>query len=435
MGRCHECGEYGTLTEELVGRSNFAAPQTDPQISRVLPLDSIDTLAYSRLQTGLEEFDRVLGGGLVPGCVALLGGEPGIGKSTLLLQVLGRLSEQDMPTLYLSGEESPEQIGLRAERLGITSGNMFVAAETDLSAIEAALRHCHPKVAVIDSIQTVHHPDLDSAAGTLSQVRESTAAFVRLAKDSGTAVLLVGHVNKEGALAGPKSVEHIVDTVLTFEGDPHHVFRILRATKNRFGSTKEAGIFEMRSTGLAPVENPSRLFLAERYSEASGSCVTACMEGTRPVLGEVQALVTPSYFGTPRRMTTGADYNRCSVILAVMEKRLGMHLGNQDVHVNVVGGLKLSEPAVDLALAIACASSFRDRPTDEATVIFGEIGLAGEVRGVPHAARRVEEAERLGFKQCLLPRSNLSAARENQPGISLLGVNTLQEAIDSLLSG
>lgn len=442
LGRCHSCGEYGTLTEEPVTQRKGGRSSATVAAPRVYPLNAIEPIAHRRLQTDSnqgsvgQEFDRVLGGGLVPGSLTLVGGEPGIGKSTLLLQVLGGLGRRNVAALYLSGEESPEQIGLRAERLQIAADTVFVAGETDIRAIEAALNHCRPQVAVIDSIQTVNHPDLDSAAGTISQVRESTAALVRLAKESSTAMALVGHVTKDGAIAGPKAVEHMVDAVLTFEGDPHHTYRILRATKNRFGSTHEAGIFEMRADGLVAVENPSQLFLHESQclgEEVSGSCVTACLEGTRPVLGEVQALVTPSYYGTPRRMATGADYNRCCVILAVLEKRVGLHLGNQDVHVNVAGGLRVTEPAADLAIALACVSSFRDQPMPAGAIVFGEIGLGGEIRGVPHASRRVEEASRLGFKQCVLPQSNLSAAKDSHTGMKLVGVRNIEEAMNRVL--
>ncbi|OIO92063.1 MAG: DNA repair protein RadA [Armatimonadetes bacterium CG2_30_59_28] len=441
LGRCHACGEYGTLVEEVVAHKEDAQSRPPPGPPRVLPLSSIERSGIERMQSGNgtdnslgDEFDRVVGGGLVPGSVLLLGGEPGIGKSTLLLQLLAALASRDIPTLYVSGEESPDQVGLRAARLGCATDKLFVAGETGLDSVQAAFQACSPRVAVIDSIQTISNPDLASAAGTIGQIRESTAAFVRLAKETGTAILLVGHVTKDGMLAGPKAVEHMVDCVLTFEGDPHHAFRILRAAKNRFGGTHEAGIFEMHSDGLAPVVNPSQLFLENSGSlgsGVSGICVTACMEGTRPLLAEVQALVTSSYFGTPRRVTTGVDYNRCCVILAVLEKRLGLHLGAQDIHVNVVGGLRLTEPAADLAVAMSCASSFRDQPLSEGTVCFGEVGLAGEIRGVPHASRRAEEAARLGFSRCILPRSS---EKIRHGDMECLSVKTLQEAIQLGLS-
>jgi len=441
LGRCHSCGEYGTFVEEVVARKPDQQKSASAAALRVLPLSAVErqslrriTAASGRSSLG-QEFDRVVGGGLVPGSVLLLGGEPGIGKSTLLLQLLTGLTHQGIPALYISGEESPEQLALRAERLGCEGDKLLVTGETNLDSIQAAFQMSNPSVAVIDSIQTVWNPDLPSAAGTVGQIRESTAALVRLAKETGTVLFLVGHVTKDGSIAGPKVIEHIVDCVLTFEGDAHHAFRILRATKNRFGATHEAGIFEMRSHGLVPVANPSQLFLENSASlepGVSGICVTACLEGSRPILAEVQALVTPSYFGTPRRVTTGVDYNRCCLIIAVLEKRLGFPLGAQDVHVNVVGGLRLTEPASDLAVAMACISSFRDQPLKKGTVCFGEVGLAGEVRAVRSMARRVEEAARLGFSRCVLPRSS---ERLKKADIECVVVRTVQEAMQRGLDG
>lgn len=384
------------------------------------------------MSTGFDELDRVLGGGLVPGSVVLLGGDPGIGKSSLLLQSCQRLAAAGRRVLYVSGEESVAQIKLRAQRLGAASPGLLLLAENDLEAILAAAGRTEPVVMVVDSIQTVYKPDLPSAPGSVGQVRGCAADLLALAKGRDLTVLLVGHVTKEGQLAGPRVLEHIVDTVLYFEGDQHHAYRILRATKNRFGSTNEIGVFEMWAEGLREVLNPSAAFLSERAADAPGSAVVCAMEGTRPLLVEVQALVTPTVFGMPRRTAAGVDYNRMVVLLAVLEKRAGLHLSSQDVYVSVAGGVSIDEPAIDLGIAAAVASSLRDRPVDAGTVAIGEVGLAGEIRAVPQLGKRILEAARLGFTRCVLPRG--VATEPAASGIQLEAVSHLAEALATLIT-
>jgi DNA repair protein RadA/Sms len=453
MGKCPECGAFNTFAEEKVSTASAArstsgarahAP-TSGGLSRAQPLAQVNATRRARLATGMAEFDRVLGGGVVPGSLVLIGGEPGIGKSTLLLEAAVRLSETYGSGLYISGEESAEQIRLRADRLGLTSEKLMLVAETDLAEIESYIRDVRmgenrATFAIIDSIQTVAHPGLDAAPGTLSQVREAATALQRVAKEGGTPIFIVGHVNKEGNLAGPRALEHIVDAVLQFEGDEHHNFRILRATKNRFGSTNELGVFEMGERGMAGVENPSQLFLSERQTNAPGSVVVATVEGSRPLLIEVQALCAPSYFTAPRRTVTGADFNRVNVALAVIEKRLGMRLGDMDVYVNVAGGVRAREPALDLGIALAVISSLHDVPLPPDTCVFGEVGLAGEVRAVGHADRRATEAARLGFGRCILPRAALQKLPSEARNLAssggemrLHGVATLRDAVTTLL--
>jgi DNA repair protein RadA/Sms len=447
MGKCPECGAFNTFAEEKVapqtrGASGGAgsalrSAANTPGFSKPLKLSDVTTQRRERLLTGMSEFDRVLGGGLVPGSLILIGGDPGIGKSTLLLEASVRLAERYGSGLYISGEESAEQIRLRADRLALTSENLMLVAETDLSIIEAHIRDAKCAFVIIDSIQTVAHPGLESAPGTLTQVREGAAAMQRLAKDSGTPIFLVGHVNKEGNLAGPRALEHIVDAVLQLEGDEHYNFRILRSLKNRFGSTNELGVFQMTEGGMEGVENPSQLFLSERQSTSPGSCVVATVEGSRPLLVEVQALCAPSYFTAPRRTVTGADFNRVNVALAVIEKRLGMRLGDMDVYVNVVGGVRISEPALDLGIALAVISSLHDIAIPADACVFGEVGLAGEVRAVSHADRRATEAARLGFSRCIVPRAvlqKLPARLESGDGETMLrGAGTLRDAVQHLL--
>ncbi len=442
IGKCPECGAFNTFAEEKVaptprGASSFA-PSTSrgvyrgTSVSRPQSLSATSSSQRARLSTDIPEFDRVLGGGLVPGSLVLIGGDPGIGKSTLLLEAAVRLAAKHGIGIYASGEESAEQIRLRADRLGLRSDNLLLLAETDLSVIESHIRDVKPSFAILDSVQTVSHPALDSAAGTLTQVREVATAMQRVAKEDGVPVFLVGHVNKEGNLAGPRALEHIVDAVLQLEGDENYNFRILRATKNRFGSTNEMGVFEMTERGMEGVSNPSELFLSERQSQSPGSVVVATVEGSRPLLVEVQALCAPSYFTSPRRTVTGADFNRVNVALAVIEKRLGMRLGDMDVYVNVVGGIRVLEPALDLGIALAVISSLHDAPLPPDVCVFGEVGLAGEVRAVSHADRRAMEAERLGFKKCVLPRvsaQKLSA----KDGLKLVAAATLHDAVESLL--
>jgi len=380
--------------------------------------------------TGLGELDRVLGGGLVPGSLVLIGGEPGIGKSTLLTGVAGTLASGGQTVLYVSGEESPRQVKLRGARMGVTAPQFLLFAETDLEAIVQACEAARPAVLMVDSIQTVSRADLPSAPGSVGQVRECTAHLLRLAKSTGTIVLLVGHVTKEGQIAGPRVLEHIVDTVLYFEGDRHHAYRILRATKNRFGSTNEIGVFEMRSDGLHEVVNPSAVFLSHRAQAASGAAVACPLEGSRPLLVEIQALVTPTVFGMPRRTTAGVDANRLAVLLAVLEKRAGCQLSGQDVYVSVAGGVTVDDPAADLAIGAAVVSSFRNRPVDEATVVVGEVSLAGEIRPVPQLDRRVAEAARLGFRRAVVPRQETAGRGD---AVDVVPVEGIGDALARLI--
>jgi DNA repair protein RadA/Sms len=444
IGKCPECEGFNTFAEEKVAsaprRSTLGAPSSGG-LGGTAPraLSEIGAQAARRMATGIGEFDRVLGGGLVPGSLVLIGGDPGIGKSTLLLETAVRLAGSHGSGLYVSGEESAEQIRLRADRLALHSEQLMLAAETDLLAIESHIRDAKPAFAVVDSIQTTAHPALDAAPGTLSQVREGATLLQRLAKETGVAIFIVGHVNKEGNLAGPRALEHIVDAVLQLEGDEHGQFRILRALKNRFGSTNELGVFEMTEAGLQGVANPSELFLRERQSNAPGSIVVATVEGARPLLVEVQALCAPSYFTSPRRTVTGADFNRVLVALAVIEKRLGLRLGDMDVYVNVVGGVRVSEPALDLGIALAVISSLQDTPAPANCCVFGELGLAGEVRGVRHTERRISEAARLGLGHCIAPSVGLERVlgRSAEPhrNLRVQGARTLAEATEAALPG
>lgn len=439
IGKCPECSAYNTFAEEkgVAAKSGKSAPRvlaSGGAAPAPQSLSSVDAVRRERMKTGIGELDRVLGGGVVAGSLVLIGGDPGIGKSTLLLEAAVRLAENSGSGLYVSGEESAEQIRLRADRLGLSSDKLSLVAETDLAQIENLIRSVKPAFAIIDSIQTVAHPNLDSAPGTLTQVREGATLLQRIAKESGIAIFLVGHVNKEGNLAGPRALEHIVDAVLQLEGDTNYNFRILRALKNRFGSTNELGVFEMRENGMRGVDNPSQLFLSERQSNAPGSVVVSTIEGSRPLLVEVQALCAPSYFSSPRRTVTGADFNRVNVALAVIEKRLGMRLGDMDVYVNVVGGVRVAEPALDLGIALAVVSSLHDAPVPADVCVFGEVGLAGEVRAVAQAERRILEAERLGFSRCVLPQAALSKMDAAAPReYSRHGVKTLEDAVSILL--
>jgi len=428
QGQCPACREWNTLVEEPVSARHAlrVSPITDP-----VAISAVPTAAEPRQATGIDELDRVLGGGLVPGSLVLIGGEPGAGKSTLLTGTAQRLAGAGLTVLYVSGEESVRQIKLRADRLAVATPNFLLLAENDLDAILQSCERVKPDVLIVDSIQTIYKPDVPSAPGSVGQVRECTAELLRVAKGQTITTLLVGHVTKEGQLAGPRVLEHIVDTVLYFEGDRQHAFRILRATKNRFGSTNEIGVFEMRSDGLREVSNPSTAFLAERAAEAPGSAVVCAMEGTRPLLVEVQALVTPTVFGVPRRTAAGVDYNRMVVLLAVLEKRAGLHFGSQDVYVSLAGGIAVDEPAIDLGLAAAIASSLRERPVDTTAVAIGEVGLAGELRMVPHTEVRVREAARLGFRRCLIPQSAIEEVASAK--IEAVGVTRIAEALSVLL--
>jgi DNA repair protein RadA/Sms len=431
LGKCPECGEWDSLVEERQGTSILPGGATSIQQAQPVPIDSVEMDEGKRIKTGIQEFDRVLGGGLVPGSLILVGGDPGIGKSTLMLQILHRLAENKLKVLYISGEESLEQIKLRSDRIGTGSENLWVVSEVALESIRAVADEMVPNAMVIDSIQTVFTRELASAPGSVSQVREATLHLMHLAKQTGIPIFLVGHVTKDGAIAGPRLLEHIVDTVLYFEGEQNNIFRILRAVKNRFGSTNEIGVFEMRDSGLCEVMNPSAIFLSNRPSLVPGSVVTASIEGSRPILLELQALVGRASFGTPRRTVLGVDFNRVSLLVAVMEKKLGLQLMTQDIFVNVTGGVKVDEPAVDLGIVSAIASSFSDKPVREATVVLGEIGLTGEIRGINQVGPRVQEAQKMGFTRCLLPETNL----ENIKGIAdieTVGVRTISELADLL---
>ena len=403
---------------------------TKPQAAPVA-IDSIELGKENRLLTDIREFDRVLGGGLVPGTLVLIGGDPGIGKSTLMLQVLYGLANQGHKVLYISGEESNRQIRLRSQRLDTISSELMVVSEVEIEPILAMIQSVQPRVLVIDSIQTMYNAELTSAPGSVSQVRESTVRLMLMAKKTGIPTLLVGHVTKDGAIAGPKLLEHMVDTVLYFEGDRNHIFRILRAVKNRFGSTNEIGVFEMKDQGLDEVANPSAVFLSERPANAPGSAVTASMEGTRPILVELQALASSTSFGTPRRTILGLDSNRVALLAAVMEKQLGMHLMGYDIFMNVAGGVKVIEPAVDMAIVSAIASSFLDKPVSDGTVVIGEVGLTGEVRAVGQVDKRIAEAKKMGFKRCLVPDSNLKRIPDID-GIEISGIKKVSEAVDTL---
>ena len=429
LGKCPDCNAWNTMAEERAAGSargpSGSAPRSKPQ-----PIGEVPPQAEVRRDCGIGELNRVLGGGLVPGSLVLIGGDPGIGKSTLLLQAMNHLACEG-PVLYVSGEESAAQTRLRGERLGVGGPGLLVLAENSLEEIVLQAERLNPRAVVVDSIQTVWTQSLDSAPGSVSQVRESAGKLMLLAKGKGIPVFLVGHVTKDGAIAGPRVLEHMVDTVLYFEGDRGHPYRILRAVKNRFGSTNEIGVFEMKSGGLAEVANPSELFLAERPLNAPGSVVTASLEGSRTLLVEIQALVTPSAYGTPRRTTIGADGNRLALLVAVLEKKAGLHLSGQDIFLNVAGGARLTEPAADLAILLAVASSHLDRPVDQQTVVFGEVGLAGEVRAVTQPEQRLAEAEKLGFGSCVLPAGNLR--RLPHPARSHQGVATVQEALHCLL--
>ena len=432
MGKCPECQQWDSMTEErTAGKQPITALSGSRVVAKPLPIDAVNLDAEVRRLTGIAEFDRVLGGGLVGGSLVLIGGDPGIGKSTLMLQALYGLACSGARVLYVSGEESVRQIRLRSQRLETVAPDLLVVSEIDLDQIIQMVEEHRPDVLVVDSIQTMFSPELTSAPGSVSQVRESTVRLMLLAKRTGTPVLLVGHVTKEGAIAGPRLLEHMVDTVLYFEGDRNHVFRVLRAVKNRFGSTNEIGVFEMRESGLAEVGNPSAVFLAERPTEAPGSVVTASMEGTRPILVELQALVSGSSYGTPRRTILGLDANRVALLVAVMEKKLGMHLIGQDVFMNVAGGVKVDEPAVDLAVAAAVASSFTDKAVSEGTLIVGEVGLTGEVRAVGHVDIRASEAFKMGFQRIIVPRSNLRRLAKPSRG-DIIGVRSLEEALETI---
>jgi DNA repair protein RadA/Sms len=433
MGRCPACGEWNTLIETRV--ESPAPPLTGagvPSLSTPQPLAQVEEDTFTRLTLPMPEFNRVLGGGIVPGSLVLVGGEPGIGKSTLLLQVASFVSTQTDIVLYVSGEESAQQMRLRARRLGIRGEHLYVLTETNLEAIIAHLEQLRPRLLIVDSIQTVHCEGLTSGAGSVSQVREAASRLMKAAKGQGVPIFIVGHVTKTGAIAGPKVLEHIVDTVLYLEGERFHTYRLLRSVKNRFGPTSEVGVFEMQSEGLVEVPNPSEIFLAERLPHASGSAIAVTMEGTRPLLVEIQALASTTSFGQPRRTTNGVDFNRLLLITAVLSRRLGIRLSDQDVFVNVVGGLRIEEPAVDLAVAVAIASSTEDRPVAADLALIGEVGLSGELRSVGQLEARLNEAVKLGFRRCIIPRS-IRFEPLGDEGPEVIGARSVQEAVQFAL--
>jgi DNA repair protein RadA/Sms len=432
MGQCPGCKDWNTFVEELIdkkalsssGKVRPAGTAADP-----VPLSAITSSDEERTSTNMKELDRVLGGGIVKGSLVLVGGDPGIGKSTLLLQVCRNLSDQKLSVLYVSGEESLHQIKLRAERIGMFSDSLRLLCETNLDTIREVIERGKPQIVIIDSIQTMYNESVGSAPGSVSQVREATGVLMQIAKGMGISIFIVGHVTKEGVVAGPRVLEHMVDTVLYFEGDRHESYRILRGVKNRFGSTNEIGVFEMRQEGLVEVENPSEYMLSGRPEHASGSVVACSLEGTRPILLEIQALVCHSYFNNPRRTATGTDYNRVNLLMAVLEKRIGMQLSDCDAYVNITGGMRMTEPAIDLGIVMAVMSSKLDLAIDDRTICFGEVGLSGEVRGVSMAEQRVAEAAKLGFSTCILPRVSMPSAA-NVSGIKLIGVSSVKDALE-----
>lgn len=430
LGQCPMCKEWNTFVEEPVSFSKSASAKLIKD-AEVVALKHVETDQEERIKTKIEELDRVLGGGIVPGSLLLVGGDPGIGKSTFLLQVCQRLCEDKHQVLYISGEESLKQIKLRANRMGEFTEDLLLLCETNLEIVKNVIQKRKPEVVIIDSIQTMYSEEVASAPGSVSQVRESTNVFMQLAKGLGISIFIVGHVTKEGTVAGPRVLEHMVDTVLYFEGDRHASYRILRGVKNRFGSTNEIGVFEMRQNGLVEVENPSEFMLNGKPENASGSVVACSMEGTRPILIEIQALVCSSNFGMPRRTAAGTDYNRVNLLMAVLEKRVGIHLSNYDAYVNIAGGIKMNEPAVDLGIVMAIVSSYKNQPIDEKTIVFGEVGLSGEVRAVNMPEQRVAEAKKLGFTTCIMPEVSREVVK-NIKGIKIIGVKTINEALQVL---
>lgn len=437
MGQCPGCKAWNTFAEETVkaqtakaaGSKGSSSAASDGEKKTPVPISAISMEEENRFTTHLEELDRVLGGGVVSGSLTLVGGDPGIGKSTLLLQMCRLISQDGRKVLYISGEESLRQIKMRAQRLGDFSDSMELLCETDLERIEEMIQRRKPEAAVIDSIQTMYHENVSSAPGSVSQVREATGVLMRLAKVLGVSIFIVGHVTKEGTVAGPRVLEHMVDTVLYFEGDRHASYRILRGVKNRFGSTNEIGVFEMAQDGLREVKNPSEFMLNGRPEDASGSVVSCSMEGTRPILVEIQALVCRSNFGFPRRQAAGMDFNRVNLLMAVLEKRLGLQISDCDAYINIAGGIRIQEPAIDLGVVMAVVSSFKNRPIAEGVLVFGEVGLSGEVRAVSMAEKRVQEAKKLGFTTCIVPKVCLEQLRETD-GIRLIGVKSVQDAVD-----
>ncbi len=433
MGQCPGCREWNSFVEEvkMTGKNTRSAKSASPVVAGSAKVQKLNDIIIDddvRLKTKIDELDRVLGGGIVAGSLTLVGGDPGIGKSTLLLQMCQEISNQGKKVLYVTGEESLKQIKLRAQRLKVDGKSVMLYAETSLQYIEQAIKNEQPDILIVDSIQTIYSDDITSSPGSVSQVREVTSAMMRIAKQIGLSTFIIGHVTKDGAIAGPRVLEHMVDTVLYFEGDRSFSYRVLRAVKNRFGSTNEIGVFEMVDSGLREVSNPSEYMLTGKPIGESGSVVTCCMEGTRPLLVEVQALVTQSNFGMPRRTANGTDYNRVNLLVAVLEKKVGLQLGSHDSYVNIAGGIKVNEPALDLSIITALASSFRDVPVNDDTIVFGEVGLTGEVRGITQCDQRVIEASKMGFTTCIIPKANLKHL-DKIKGIKIIGVKTVEEAL------
>jgi len=432
LGKCPDCDQWNSFYEEVkTGPSRYSSLNPETSNSCPTPINEIILNTDDRILTDIKELDRVLGGGLVQGAVVLIGGDPGIGKSTLALQAITKLAFKKKNVLYISGEESLKQLRMRAERLGNLPGNLFILAETSLEKIIQEIKNIKPQIIIIDSVQTVYTSELESAPGSVSQIRETCAKLINLSKETDTSTFLIGHVTKEGAIAGPRVLEHMVDTVLYFEGDRGHSYRILRAVKNRFGSTDEIGVFEMGQSGLSEVKNPSELFISERPYNSSGSVIVPSIEGTRPILVEIQALVTPTSLSMPRRTAIGLDSNRASILIAIIEKKLGITMYNQDVFLNVAGGVRLNEPGIDMGVITAIVSSKLDQPVPSDTVICGEVGLTGEVRSISQTALRINEAERLGFTKCILPKNSIKNTQKGH-NIKIQGVETISEAMESI---
>ena len=438
LGKCPECMKWNTFVEEIEDKSSKSNHREtfviDKSSQKPVNINSITIKHEERFSSGINELNRVLGGGIVRGSLVLVGGDPGIGKSTLLLQVSESVAQSGKKVLYISGEESESQIKMRAERLNAKSDNLFIMAENNLNIIEHNLEGFDPDLIILDSIQTVFTPDIASAPGTVSQIKEGTSRFMRISKKMGISTFVVGHVTKEGALAGPKIMEHMVDTVLYFEGERYNTYRLIRAVKNRFGSTNELGVFEMSEKGLQELENPSKALISEKPENASGSVIVSTVEGTRPMLLELQALVSPTSFGIPRRTATGIDFNRVNLLLAVLEKRAGMQIQNQDVYLNIVGGIKINEPSMDLGVILAVASGFRNIPISGEVAVTGEVGLTGEIRGVSYIEKRISECRKLGFKKIIIPKSNYEAVKDVK-GIEIWPVENVRQAINMVLRG
>nr|UWI50220.1 DNA repair protein RadA [Clostridioides difficile] len=433
LGKCPECTKWNTFVEEVDQKSTKKEVFIiDKSSSKPVSITSIESKEEERFTTDIKELDRVLGGGIVKGSLVLVGGDPGIGKSTLLIQVSSNVAKLGKTVLYITGEESESQIKMRAKRLGINSENLYIFAENNLSIIESYLESVNPELIILDSIQTVFSPEISSAPGTVSQIKEGTSKFMKISKKMGISTFIVGHVTKEGSLAGPKLLEHMVDTVLYFEGERYNTYRLVRAVKNRFGSTNELGVFEMRDLGLVELDNPSKILISEKPKDVAGSVIISTVEGTRPMLLELQALVSPTSFGIARRTSTGVDYNRVGMLLAVLEKRVGLQIQNQDVYINIVGGIKINEPSIDLGIAISVASSFRNIPIDEDIAVTGEVGLTGEVRSVSFIEKRIAECKKLGFKKMVVPRSNYDVIKDTK-GIEIWPVDNLRQAINIVL--